>query len=409
MSNHEMTTQSNDNKNDLRRLVQSDAVKKQLATALPSYFTPEQFATIVRTSINRNPKLLECTPESFMVALLTAAQMGIAPDGRHGHLIPRWNGQHKCMQVTFQDDYKGLISLVRRATNTADVYAELVCEHDTFELKKGLHRDLVHDIDIRRPRGEIIGAYAVISYKDAQSPSFEFMSREEIERVRERSESWKRDQNRSPWSTDEGEMFKKTVLRRLFKTADLGYELSERISYSVEEPVSNGSAEPEIASARVVSSVEQKSAPAKALKSPEELNRWERAALTRKLNKERAEREGGEPATNPTPAASSSDDDEPGTVVSSVETRAAAEKKDLFGEDAGDEDSLVAQVRRILREHNYSEATLVKVAIENGWGLDASYAKAPLSHLPEEFLTAFVENWEIDSSVREALDAESGR
>ena len=207
-----------DKQPDLRIMIQSEKALDQLGAALPKYYSPTQFAVIVRTAINKNPRLLDCTGESFMIAVLTAAQMGIAPDGRNGHLIPYGK------ECQFQADYKGLVGLVRRNENVQDIYADLVCDNDHFTITKGLHRDLIHDIDIRKPRGGIIGAYAVIQYVGGVS-GFEFMTKEEIDAIRKRSPS----SGSGPWVTDYGEMAKKTVIRRLLKLADLSPDTQQRI------------------------------------------------------------------------------------------------------------------------------------------------------------------------------------
>ena len=99
------------NKKDLKELILSDQVREQLMSALPRYYNPDQFAVIVRTALNKNPRLAGCTPDSFLVAMMTAAQMGIAPDGRHGHLIPRWNKKLEKDEAAFQPHYKGLVAL----------------------------------------------------------------------------------------------------------------------------------------------------------------------------------------------------------------------------------------------------------------------------------------------------------
>jgi recombination protein RecT len=233
MNNNQLAERPNQ-KNDLRVIIQSDQVREQLVAALPRYYTPEQFTVIVRTAINRNPKLSECDPGSFLTSMITAAQMGIAPNGREGHLIPRWNGKAQRMECQFQADYKGLIGLVRRNEDVADIYAEVVREADSFVITQGLHRDIIHEVDIRKPRGPIIGVYAVIQFKERNlPPSWTFLSREEVESVRERSESWRAHQSKgydTPWLTDEGEMFKKTALKRLIKTADLSQDTMERVA-----------------------------------------------------------------------------------------------------------------------------------------------------------------------------------
>jgi len=217
---------------DLRLVIQSEKIQEQLVAALPRHYTPEQFTVIVRTQINRNPKLAECDQGSFLSAMLQAAQMGIAPDGRNGHLIPRFNGKTQRTECTFQPDYKGLVGLVRKNENVADLYAEVVYENDIFKVTKGLHRDLIHEQDVKVDRGAAIGAYAVIAYKDG-SYSWEFMSRVDVENVRNRSDSWKAHLAKgydTPWKTDEGEMFKKTAIKRLIKLADISQETSDRIA-----------------------------------------------------------------------------------------------------------------------------------------------------------------------------------
>jgi len=221
---------------DLRLVIQSEKIQEQLIAALPRHYTPDQFTTIVRTQINRNPKLAECDQGSFLTAMITAAQMGIAPDGRGGHLIPRFNGKSQRMECTFQPDYKGLVALVRKNENVADIYAEVVYENDAFKVTKGLHRDLIHEQDPKAARGEAIGAYAVIAYKDG-THSWEWMPRADIENVRNRSDSWKAHVAKgydTPWKTDEGEMFKKTALKRLIKLADISQETSDRLAVDPE-------------------------------------------------------------------------------------------------------------------------------------------------------------------------------
>lgn len=226
---------------DIKEFIQSDVVRNQVALALPRFLTPERMLRICVTSINRTPKLAECTTESLLSAIMQAAQMGIEPDGRNGHLIPRWNGKLQVTECQFQADYKGLVALVRRNGDVEDIYADVVCESDTFKITKGLHRDLVHEIDIRADRGAIIGAYAVIQYRGGVT-GFEFMGRKEIEDIRAGSESWKSHVAKgysTPWLTAEGEMFKKTALKRLLKLADLSPDTADRLDRDNEIPIND--------------------------------------------------------------------------------------------------------------------------------------------------------------------------
>ena len=48
---------------------------KEIAKALPSVLTPERFSRMAMTAITKTPKLAECSPQSFIGSLLTAAQI----------------------------------------------------------------------------------------------------------------------------------------------------------------------------------------------------------------------------------------------------------------------------------------------------------------------------------------------
>ena len=49
---------------------------KKLEKAVPSCMSAERLARIAVTTIRLNPKLAECTPQSFLGALFQSAQLG---------------------------------------------------------------------------------------------------------------------------------------------------------------------------------------------------------------------------------------------------------------------------------------------------------------------------------------------
>ncbi len=69
------------------------AMEPEIKKALPSVITPERFTRMALTAISVNPKLAECTPQSFMGALMNAAQLGLEPNTPLGqaYLIPYEN------------------------------------------------------------------------------------------------------------------------------------------------------------------------------------------------------------------------------------------------------------------------------------------------------------------------------
>lgn len=72
--------------------------------------------------------------------------------------------------------------------------------------------------------GEIIGAFAVVLYKDG-SMMYDTMSKEDIEHTRQ---TFSKAANSKAWKESYGEMCKKTVLRRLCKLIDLNFDTAEQ-------------------------------------------------------------------------------------------------------------------------------------------------------------------------------------
>lgn len=195
-----------------------EGMKDQFKMALPKLLTPERFTRVALTCINKNPKLLSCTRESLLACLMDCAMLGIEPDGRRAHLIPYGD---KCTLIL---DYKGIVELVRRSGDVSDIHADIICENDQFDYMFGTGSFLTHKIDVRKPRGEVVGAYSFVKLKDG-SESFDVMGVEEIETVRKRSRAG----NNGPWVTDKAEMQKKTVFRRHSKWLPISPELRENI------------------------------------------------------------------------------------------------------------------------------------------------------------------------------------
>ena len=64
----------------------------EIKKALPSVMTPERFTRITLSALSTNPKLGETTPNSFLGAMMTAAQLGLEPNTPLGlsliHILP---------------------------------------------------------------------------------------------------------------------------------------------------------------------------------------------------------------------------------------------------------------------------------------------------------------------------------
>lgn len=203
------------------------SMEGEIAKALPSVMTPERFTRITLSALSANRKLQECTPQSFLGAMMTAAQLGVEPNTPLGqaYLIPYLNGKSKKLEVQFQLGFKGMIDLAYRSGQISTITAHTVYENDTFEYEYGLETKLKH-IPAKTNRGSAIYYYATFKTKDG-GYGFEVMSREDVEAVRRASS---KAADNGPWVTHFDEMAKKTVLKRVLKYAPLKTEFVRELS-----------------------------------------------------------------------------------------------------------------------------------------------------------------------------------
>lgn len=195
-----------------------------IASLLPRGTDVERFKRIVLQSINRNPQLKKCTPNSIVDAAAEAARLGLEPSGAIGgaHLVPYGDTAQLIV------DYRGLVELARRSGEIAAVDAAIVRQADHFKVRRGTEPSIDHVPDIEAPSpadpadeiNPVTHVYAVARLRNGQR-QFDVMTRDEIERIRGRSRAG----NAGPWRTDWHEMAKKTVLRRLSKTLPLTVEV----------------------------------------------------------------------------------------------------------------------------------------------------------------------------------------
>lgn len=194
------------------------AMEPAIKKALPSVITPERFTRMVLSALSATPKLAECSPQSFLAAMMTAAQLGVEPNTALGqaYLLPYRN--HGNMECQFQLGYKGLIDLAYRSGEVSVIQAHTVYENDVFEYELGMDPKLRH-VPAKTDRGEAVAYYAMFKTKDG-GYGFEVMSVDDVQRHAQRySKSY--GNGSSPWRSNFDEMAKKTVLKRALKYAPL--------------------------------------------------------------------------------------------------------------------------------------------------------------------------------------------
>jgi len=201
-----------------------------IRAALPSVMTAERFSRIALSALSANPTLQECTPQSFLGAMMTAAQLGLEPNTPLGqaYLIPFKNKNKGVTECTFQIGYKGLLDLAYRSGEVSTVQAHVVYERDEFHYELGLEPSLKH-IPAMSDRGAPTYVYAVFRTRDGIGYGFDVMSFDDVRAHAKRySQSYSKDS--SPWQTNFEEMAKKTLIKRVLKYAPLKSEFARGIS-----------------------------------------------------------------------------------------------------------------------------------------------------------------------------------
>ncbi len=195
--------------------------------ALPAGFNQQRFIlnciTVIQDMMKDDKKkaqLEKINPETIPVCLAKAAYLGLDFFNGECYAIP-YGGN-----LTFQTDYKGEIKLCKRYSKNKikDIFAKVVRQGDFFmEEVDGGKQNVQY-----RPKPfsneQMIGAFAIVVFEDG-SMMYDTMSSEDIENVRNTYSKMKDSQ---AWKSSTGEMYKKTVLRRLCKLIDLDFDNIEQ-------------------------------------------------------------------------------------------------------------------------------------------------------------------------------------
>lgn len=204
-----------------------DRATPELAALLPRDLPVERVKRIAYNAIQNNPQLLDCTPQSFIGCVFTVAQLGLAPDSvaQHAHLIPR---KIKGVDtVTLVVGYRGLMSLAMNSPHVArfDV-PQIVYAGDEFEHVLGSYPSIKHRRMYAKPEVPI-GAYAIVHLTNGGTVCC-YMTRAEIEKVRNRVQGWQKGVWNHP--VDYLQMWLKCPIRRVCKYIPQAIEASTAAS-----------------------------------------------------------------------------------------------------------------------------------------------------------------------------------
>jgi len=190
-------------------------------------FTRQKFESECSFALQiwNNPKnsyLRKCTPESLLRSIvnLSSINLTLNPAAKEAYLVPRRNGD--LIEVCLEPSYIGLVKLITDTGTVKNIQTNIVYEGDLFDVDLGIETRIVHKPYYvnKKTKGQIIGVYSIGHLSDGNI-QYEFMDNEEISTIKQVSESYKAFEadkiKTCTWMDYEGEMYRKTVLRRITK------------------------------------------------------------------------------------------------------------------------------------------------------------------------------------------------
>lgn len=200
--------------------------KERFEDLLPPWMPAERFIAGAKMAVSLQPDLLQCTPESLVLALYKAAKAGIDVSGGflgHGALVKYGN------EATFQPMYRGLVALAVVTGTVQDMTPVLVHEKDHFVPHEGDEGRIEHVPYVIRKkgetRGEVIAAYTRVLLPSGAKVCKGLLYLDDLARIEASVKA-----KNSPWNGPHRvEMQKKSTVKNAFKT--LGTPSSDQAQY----------------------------------------------------------------------------------------------------------------------------------------------------------------------------------
>ena len=172
----------------------------------------------------KNEYLRKATPLSVAQSIVNVANIGLTlnPVSGEAYLVPRYDKYSKAIQCHLEPSYKGFFKLLTDAGTVTSINPQVVYEGDEFDVELGMNVSVKHKpfYITGNEQGKMKGAYCVATLPTG-SKQFEYMTAEDIYKIRDSSESWKSfsagKAKSAIWNDWGGEMARKTVVRRIYK------------------------------------------------------------------------------------------------------------------------------------------------------------------------------------------------
>lgn len=229
---------------NLSQLLAHPDFKDRISKAAGSSVTPDRLLRTFALAVQKNPKLAQVSPMSFMGACITLAWLSLEPNTPLGlaHLIPfeikKYNPQTRKRELLRTEinviiGYAGYLDLIYNSEKVLEVHCDVVWKGDEFSYEYGSKRHLHHKPGrgTHAPDEMPEFAYAYAKF-DRGGEDFLVMTLADVLTIRNRSQGYqsamyayddaikenkdpKKDKrySESPWIKDFPAMMKKTPLR----------------------------------------------------------------------------------------------------------------------------------------------------------------------------------------------------
>lgn len=189
-------------------------------------FSEQQFKAEVINALQiwNNPKntyLRKCSKGSFLTSLVNLCKIGLSlnPVKKEAYLVPRAGN------ICLEPSYIGLIKLLTDEGTVKNIQTNVIyenCDFDLFHDMNGLNFKHIPYYVKKLEPGRIFGVYCIANLSSGEK-QFEHMTIDEINAIKEKSESYKafKDPKKKVyscvWNDYESEMIRKTIIRRIYK------------------------------------------------------------------------------------------------------------------------------------------------------------------------------------------------
>ena len=186
---------------------------REVSTLIDSEAFQSRFAQVVLTMLRTNTTLQQCTPDSIITSLVEMCFHNFDPSSANECFLIPYQGK-----ATLQVGYAGLMKLALSHPDVLDIYAEEVCENDTYEYY-GVNVLPKHVYPAKfAPRGRYLGYYAVAILSQQRVRAVQMS----VDEIKAHAKHYSQNAQNKIWSEDRGGAFRsmalKTVLRKICST-----------------------------------------------------------------------------------------------------------------------------------------------------------------------------------------------